>query len=313
MAEDLYKTLGVDKSAEADAIKKSYRNLARDLHPDRNPNNKQAEARFKRVNHAYEVLSDKQKRALYDEFGEDGLRESFDADRERQARAWRSQGGGGGARGPRLEDLFGGGGFGGGGGGDPFADMFGQRSGGRRRGPSPGADLESEVSVDFADAVRGTSLELRVNGQGITVKIPKGASTGMKLRVAGRGNPSQNGGPAGDLILTVKVLDHASFKRDGDDLHVEVPLTLSEAFFGTKVNVPTASGSVTMKVPEHTQGGTVLRARGKGVERVGAPAGDLYVKFVLRLPNQSGDDGIAKIFEALKPFETEDPRKDLKL
>lgn len=303
MAEDLYKTLGVERTVDADTLKKAYRKLARDLHPDKNPGNKAAETRFKKVNHAFEVLSDSQKRSIYDEFGEDGLREGFDVNRARQAKAW-SQGGGGfsgGGRGPSLEDLFGGGG------GVDFGDMFGRS--GFRRNPTPGDTLESDVTIDFRTAILGTSLEVRVGGQALTVKIPKGTQSGSKLRLAGKGAPSRTGGPPGDLILTVNVSDHPQYRREGNDLHVDVPLTLSEAYFGTKVRVPTPGGAVTVTVPAQTQGGSMLRVRGKGVEQ-GTTTGDLFVRFVLRLPDH--DLAAAKAhFEALKAFEREDPRKDL--
>src|SRR5262245_11765041 len=169
MADDFYAVLGVPKSADADAIKKAYRKLARDLHPDKNPGNKSAETRFKSVNRAYETLSNPDKRKLYDEFGEDALREGFDADKARAYRNWQSRGGGNGyasVGGQRvsLEDLFGGVGVGGGGfsGGDPFSDLFGR--GARTRGPMRGQDLEQELTIDFVSAVRGTSLELRREG-----------------------------------------------------------------------------------------------------------------------------------------------------
>jgi curved DNA-binding protein len=303
MAEDLYKTLGVERNADASTVKKAYRKLAGIFHPDKNPGNKQAEAKFKRVNHAFEVLSDATRRAAYDEFGEDGLRDGFDVNRARQAKAWSQGGGFGGGQGARLEDLFGGAAQG----GDVFGDMFGR--GGFRR-PSPGEDLESEVTIDFRTAVLGSSLELRVAGQALTVKVPKGANTGTKLRLAGKGAPSRTGGPPGDLILTLKVSEHAHYRREGDDLHVDVPLTLSEAYFGTKVRVPTPEGAVTVTVPALTQGGTTLRVRGKGVERAGATPGDLFVRFALRLPTKDLPEAAAH-FEALKVHENEDPRKDL--
>src|SRR5580693_6051240 len=166
MAEDLYALLGVPKNAEADAIKKAYRKLASKLHPDKNPGNSAAEARFKQVNHAHDVLSDPKKRALYDEFGEEGLREGFDASKARGYRDWSRQGRGSGVypggQGVDLEDLFGRGGntgnF-----GDMFGDLIGRSK--RQRGPARGADLESEVTIDFASAVRGATLELRPQGQ----------------------------------------------------------------------------------------------------------------------------------------------------
>ncbi len=317
MADDLYAVLGVPKSAEADAIKRAYRKLAKELHPDKNPGNKQAEAKFKNVNHAYEVLSNVERRKVYDEFGEDGLREGFDAERQRAYKQWSSQEGGGGrvrsqGGGVNLEDLFNNpganpnGGF-----GDVFGDLFG-RSGRARRGPSPGADVGSEITVDFASAVRGTTLELRteMSPEAVKVRIPAGASEGSRVRIAGQGAQSATGGPRGDLILTLHVTPHAHLRREGDDLHLDLPITLSEAYFGAKVRVPTLDGSVTIKVPERTQGGTALRVRGKGVQRKGQAAGDLYVHFVLRIPTGNGAD-LTSLFEKLAEHQKEDPRKDI--
>src|SRR5580692_1709367 len=217
MADDLYGVLGVAKTADADTIKKAYRKLAKDLHPDKNPGNKSAEERFKTVNHAFDVLSDAKKRALYDEFGEEGLREGFDAERVRTYNQWARQqraGGGGsaGGGGVRLEDLFGNATSGGGdegGIGDFLGDLFG-RQGRRPRGPTPGPDHQSSITIDFASAVRGTTLELRPEGAGapVTVRIPQGATDGSRVRIPGQGAPSQNGGPNGDLLLTIHVTAH---------------------------------------------------------------------------------------------------------
>jgi curved DNA-binding protein len=314
MAEDLYAVLGVQKSADAESIKKAYRKLAKDLHPDKNPGNKQAEAKFKAVNHAYEVLSNADRRKLYDEFGEEGLREGFNAEQARAYKSWASQGGRGRVRTQggtvNIEDLFGGqvsaeGGF-----GDVFGDLFGRQRG--RRGPMPGQDVESEITVDFVSAVRGTTLELRteMSPTPVTVRIPPGAAEGSRVRIAGQGGQSPNGGPRGDLILTIHVKAHPHFKREGDDLHLELPLALHEAYFGAKVRVPTFDGSVTLKVPERTQGGTVMRVRGKGVTRKGHSPGDLYVHFQVRIPTGNGAD-LTSIFEKLAEHQKEDPRKDI--
>jgi len=318
MAEDLYAVLGVPKSADAESIKKAYRKLAKDLHPDKNPGNKQAETKFKAVNHAYEVLSHDDKRKLYDEFGEEGLREGFDADRARAYKQWASQGGVGvGGPGGRvrtgtvnIEDLFGNNadasGF-----GDVFGDLFGR---GRRRGPMPGQDVESEITVDFVSAVRGTTLELRTEGStsAVTVRIPPGASDGSRVRIPGQGAPSPNGGPRGDLVLTIHVTPHKHFRREGDDLHVELPLALHEAYFGAKVRVPTIDGSVTLKVPERTQGGSALRVKGKGVHRKGHHPGDLYVHFQIRIPTGNGAD-LSSLFQKIAEYQKEDPRRDIEI
>jgi curved DNA-binding protein len=321
MAEDFYSVLGVAKTAEADAIKKAYRKLARDLHPDKNPGNTAAEARFKAVNRAYETLHDPKKRALYDEFGEDALREGFDAEKARAYRQWQSQagsGGGGfrgGAGGTRvnLEDLFGGaygqaGGFDG-----DLGDLFGRA---RRRGPMKGHDLEQEITVDFETAVRGTTLELRSpdSHETVTVRIPPGADEGSRVRIPGQGGQSPNGGPNGDLVLIIHVRPHALFKREGDDLHLEVPILVSEAVKGTKVKVPTFDGPVSVKVPPGTQSGTVLRVRGKGVSRKGRPQGDLYIRFMVHVPQARNDREAAeldRVIEELAKFEEPNIRRQL--
>jgi curved DNA-binding protein len=320
-ADDLYAVLGVPKTAEAGALKKAYRKLAGQLHPDKNPGNTTAEARFKQVNHAYDVLGDASKRKLYDEFGEDGLREGFDAERARAYQGWASRqpsGGGraayGGAQGSfDPEDLFGNGGGGAAGFGDLFGDLMGRSR--RQRGPTKGPDLESEITIDFASAVKGATFELRPQGSAgtpVTVRIPAGAADGSRVRIAGQGGPSPNGGPRGDLVLTVHVTPHPHFRREGDDLHLDLPITLAEAHHGSKVRVPTPEASVNLKVPEGTQSGQVVRLRGKGVARKGRPPGDLYVHFLIRIPATQTEE-VTKLVDELAKFQAEDPRVDISL
>jgi curved DNA-binding protein len=306
MARDFYGILGVSRGASADEIKKRYRKLAAKLHPDKNPGDKAAEAKFKEVNSAYEVLGDTKKRSLYDEFGEDALREGFDAERMRQYRAWSSQGGApGGARGGNANMPFdindflrrGGGSaaadgeFGEGGGvGDLFGDLFSGRK--RKRGPARGADLESEITIDFGVAVKGGTLTLHTSesSEPITVRIPAGAAEGSRLRLAGQGAKTQTGGPSGDLLLRIHVRPHPFFRREGMDLHLDLPITAGEAYDGAKVKVPTADGAVSLKVPPHTQSGQILRLKGKGVARKNAEPGDLYVHFQVHLPTAETDE-----------------------
>jgi curved DNA-binding protein len=321
MAEDLYAVLGVPKDAEADAIKKVYRKLAAQLHPDKNPGNATAEARFKEVNHAYDVLGDAKKRKLYDEFGEEGLREGFDPERVRAYRDWSSRqargrsGPGDGAFGGGqvdLEDLLGGAGGQGG-----FADLFGDLVGRSRRtrGPTKGPDFETEITIDFAAAVRGTTLDLRPQGQAggpVSVRIPAGAAEGSRLRIPGQGGPSSNGGPRGDLVLNLHVTPHPHFRREGDDLHLDLPVTIAEAYQGARVRVPTVEGAVTLKVPARTQSGQVVRLRGKGVAKKGRPAGDLFVHFMIQVPKEGGDE-VAELVEKLAALQPEDPREGIEL
>ncbi len=317
MAEDFYAVLGVPKDADAATIKKQYRKLARDLHPDKNPGDKAKETKFKSVNHAYETLHDDKKRKLYDEFGEEAVREGFDAEKARAYKQWQSRAGngGGGFRGGgggavNLEDLFSGSVPGGSaGGGDPFADLFGRQQ--RRRGPQKGRDFEQEITVDFVSAVRGTSLQLRnpSSTEPVTVRIPPGASDGSRVRIAGQGGESPNGGPSGDLLLVIHVEPHALFTRDGDDLQLEVPIWVSEALKGSKVKVPTFDGDVMVKVPPGTSSGTKLRLRGKGVVRKGKEPGDLYVRFMIHVPK----DAPESLADELAKLESDDLRSALKI
>jgi curved DNA-binding protein len=318
MADDLYTVLGVPKTADAASIKKAYRALARDLHPDKNPGNDAAEARFKKVNQAFQTLSNPEKRALYDEFGDDALREGFDPNRARQVRSWAAQGGGvRGGGGVNLEDLFGGGGngvhvdFGGGNTQDIF-DMFGGRGGRRRPRVQKGQDLESQLRVTFADAARGTTLTMAPHDVPITVRIPAGAETGSRLRITGQGMPSSSGGPPGDLHLVVEVEAHPHFFREGDDLHVNLPITVGEAYFGAKVRVPTLEGGVMLNVPAGTQSGGKLRLKGKGIARKGRTPGNLLVHFLVQIPAEHTPEVDALITQ-IAETQKGDPREGIAL
>ncbi len=307
MARDLYETLGVPRSANEEAIRKAFKKLAAKYHPDKAPG-KENEDRFKEANRAHEVLSDKDKRALYDEFGDDSLRQGFDPERARMMKNFSRQRGAGGGPGGSVsfQDLFGGGG--GGDLGDMFGDLFGGR--GRQRAPRKAPDMEAEVTIDFASSLKGTMVELTQSSGGtVSVRIPAGVSDGGRLRIAGQG-ATVPGAPSGDLLLTVRVRPHPFFKREGDDLHLELPITVPEAYAGAKVRVPTPDGEVTMKVPPRTQSGQVSRLRGKGVARKGKHPGDLYVKFLIRIPD--GDDQeLADAIEVLAKH-ARDPREGLK-
>ena len=291
MATDLYKELGVAKGASPDEIKKVYKKLAGQLHPDKNPGDQKVEARFKAVNRAYQVLKDPEKRRLYDDFGEESLREGFNP---AAARAYRDAAQAAGARrarggGINFEDLAGGresAGF-----GDLFGDLFGGSRGARRGGAVKGSDVASEVAIDFVSAIRGAELRLRLQdgGEEVTVRVPPGAGEGDKVRVAGHGAPSPMGGPPGDLLITVRVNPHPFFERDGLDLYLNLPITVGEAHRGAKVRVPTPDGPVTLTVPKHAQSGQEARLKGKGVKRAGKQ-GDLYARFLIKLPALDGEE-----------------------
>ncbi len=284
---DFYKVLGVEKKASSAEIKKAFRRQARQYHPDVRPDDKAAEKKFKEINEAYEVLSDDKKRQEYDTFGSDF-----------QQRA----GGAGGFPGGRgggfdFSDLFGGGGgrtfsssgnpFAGQSGGFDLGDLFGGGGGcqGRPQGPSRGGNAEHQVEINFAEAVQGTELKLRIDNQQVSVKVPAGAVDGARLRLKGKGHPGSNNGPAGDLILTIKVHPDKVFTMQGRDLLCNVDVPLATALLGGKVEVPTFSGKAVLKVKEGVQNGQKMRLRGKGVAAgKGSVAGDQIVELKVMMP-----------------------------
>lgn len=316
---DLYGDLGVERGASADEVKKAYRRLARELHPDRNPGNKRAEERFKRVGHAYEVLSSPEKRALYDEFGEMGLRDGFNPEWARRARSGGFANGGFAPNGPgpggfSFEDVFRGGAPGG------FEAIFGEAIGGRRTGRRErgGIDVESEITLGLGDALRGAERELTIRSstepeRTIRVRIPPGAEDGRRLRLRGQGGARRPDGPRGDLLLTVRIEPHPHYWREGNDLHVTVPVKVQEVFDGAKLTVPTADGDVIVRVPPRARGGQKLRVRGRGIRPAEGEPGDLFVHLSVRLPSAD----TAKVAEAIRVLEQaygdEDVRADLLL
>lgn len=286
---DPYALLGVARDADADTIKKAYRKLAQKYHPDRNPGDAEAEEQFKRISNAHAVLSDPERRKNFDEFGEIALDPNFDAERARAAsRAFggdpRSAGG--------FQDL---GGF-----GSLFEDLFsgGAGAGGRRRASfaQAGQDLETSLTLDFADAVLGSEQRIELqrpdaSGAGerqtLTVRIPPGVEEGARIRLAGKGGPGFGGGPPGDLYAKIHVRPHRFLTRDGNDLAMEIPVSIAEAVRGAAVEIPTLDGRVTLRVPPGTDGGSRLRLRGKGVPAHGGrAAGHLYVTIRIRVPKK---------------------------
>jgi curved DNA-binding protein len=291
---EYYEILGVSKTATADEIKKAYRKLALKFHPDKNPDNAEAEAKFKKISEAYAVLSDAKKREEYDTYGSAGFQQRYSQEDI--------------FRGFDLNDIlnqfgFGGGSFrsGGfrthtGGGGNPFGDIFGQASGGCGGGcrpqPVKGQDHTYELSVSLEDVLNGAekNISLRRNGgnQNISVKVPKGIESGKRLRLTGKGAPSSSGGPPGDLYLKVTVQPHPVFTRDGDNLMMENKIPFSEACLGTTVDVTTLEGKkFKVKVPAGVQQEAKLRIKGYGLPAgpIGK-RGDIYVKILVQIPKK---------------------------
>jgi curved DNA-binding protein len=313
---DLYAILGVSRSATDKEIRKAYRELARKHHPDRNPNNKEAEERFKDASFASEVLLNHDKRGIYDEFGEIGLREGFnpEAFRRYQERASGSRDGGVSGFGS-LEDLLGQMGNRGGGGpwGGSLQDLFGGEVadtifGGPGGGRSRKRDLVSEVTIEFSEAVRGAEREMSIAEPGqaprtIKVRIPAGVRDGGRVRLRRQG---QDGG---DLVLHVRVKEHPHFKREGNDLLLDLPITVGEAYRGAKVAVPTPDGVVSVRIPKGVRGGAKLRLRGKGV-RQGSAVGDLIVHVEIVLPKS---ELIADAVDAIEKGYDTPVREDISL
>lgn len=292
---DYYKILGVDRNASADEIKRAYRKLARELHPDVNPDDKAAEARFKNINEAYEVLADPEKRSKYDRLGS-SWQQWQRAGRDPSGFDWSQWSSPGGAQrgGVRVEFTDLSGLFGGGAGG--FSDFFqsifggGMPGAGRtqpRRRAVRGQDIEQAIQVTLEEAYRGTTRTLERNGRRIQASIPAGAYTGAKIRLAGQGAPGSGGAP-GDLYLKVTVKPHARLKRKGDNLHTDVPVDIWTAALGGEAVVEALDGSVQLKIPAGTQGGQVFRLRGKGMPKLKEKGkyGDLYAKVAIRIPKR---------------------------
>ena len=337
---DFYAILGVPADADAAAVKKAYRKLARKLHPDQKPGDKAAEKRFKEIGEAYAVLSSPDERKQYD------------AIRSMSRGGARFTSGGPGGAGSGFEDvfsnLFGGGGAGGRGGNvrfntgrgggqpnieDLLGGMFGQQGdGGTSRvrgnaggpgqegygrfgapaGPRRGADIEAKTTLSFRDAIEGSTVTLSIaNGSRITARIPVGVKDGQKIRLRGKGSPGDQGAPAGDLMLIVQVKPHAVFGRDGDNLTVDLPVTFAEAALGATVSVPTLSGDpVKVRIAPGTPNGRVLRVRGRGIAAK-HEAGDLLARVSVAVPQKLSGKAREAV-EVLRAEEADaDPRADV--
>ena len=280
---DFYKVLGVDKKATPEEIKKKYRSLARDLHPDKNQGDSALEEKFKAVSEAYDILSDAKKRAEYDE-----ARSLFERG------GFRAPTGGGNYQGGDFSDIFGGGNP-----QDIFANLFG--GAGMRRGPRKGQDLQTESTITFKESIFGTTLDLKLSSDGkaqnITARVPAGVNDGAKIRVKGKGAPGEAG--PGDLFILLTVKAHPIFSRKGENLLLTLPVTFAEATLGADIKVPTLSGEdVTVRLAPGTPTGRVLRVKGRGITK-GHTVGDLLVTIDVQVPRRVEGEAL----EALKKFE----------
>ncbi len=298
---DYYQILGVARSASKEEIGKAYRTLAKKYHPDLHPDDKNAKAKFQELQQAFEVLNDEQKRRQYDQFGPDF--EKFQGGGFQGGSGGFPGGGfsGGGNWNFDMSDLFGGG-TGGRGGFDPgeffssFRGREGRGAGRRQRTPSKGRDLHHTISISFEESVLGTEADVTIrNASGgsktVGAKIQAGIEDGQKLRLRGLGETSLDGGPAGDLVLTVHVREHSCFTRKGNDLFLTLPVTISEAVLGAKVTIPTPKGEGALNIPVGASSGKKLRIKGAGVQAKGG-AGDLYVEIQVNVPkNVTAEEG----------------------
>lgn len=299
---DPYAILGVSRTASADEIRRAYRKLAKELHPDARPGDSAAEERFKQVGQAFKLLSDTQQRARFD-------RGEIDADgNDRAAYHFRSRPGGpAGARGPsgRFEDIS-----------DIFSDLF--AGGGQPRKPGPGSepgmrgqDLKAGVRINFEEAIVGVKRKVNLpDDRSLEITIPAGVEPGQVLRLRQQGGPGRNGGPRGDVLVEVSVRPHPYFRRDGKDVRVDLPISLKEALFGGSVRVPTVEGLVDLRVPAGANSGALLRLRGKGAPSKTGARGDQIIRLIIDVP--LNDPALERFIEDWVPPKGYDPRRRFK-
>lgn len=273
---DYYKVLGVDKNADAPAIKNAYRKLARKFHPDLNPNDKDAKQKFQQINEANEVLSDPEKRKKYDQYGKDWKHAEEFENANRQQRTAYSQG-------QPFAESQSDGDF-----SDFFASMFGGAPGGgrSRQVKFRGEDFNAELQLDLIDAYTSQKQTLTVNGKQIRITIPAGIENGQTIKIKGHGGPGINGGPAGDLYITFSIANHPKFKRVGNDLFTSVELDMFTAILGGELTLETLSGKVKLTVKPETQNGSKVKLKGKGfpVYKHEGQFGDLLVTYTIKIP-----------------------------
>jgi molecular chaperone DnaJ len=291
---DFYKILGIGKSATGDEIKKKYRSLARELHPDKTKGDTAMEEKFKAVSEAYDILSDGKKRAEYDQ-----ARDMFERG------GMRAPQGGQNFQGGDFSDIFGGGNP-----QDIFANLFG---GGGRRGPRKGQDLQTEATITFKEAAFGTTLELRLSADGgpsqnISARVPAGVNDGAKIRVKGKGSKGEAG--SGDLFILLHVKPHAVFSRKGENIAITVPVTFTEATLGGDIKVPTLAGDeVTLRIAPGTSNGRVLRVKGRGITK-GTTVGDLLVTIEVQVPQRVEGEALEALKKYAEATADQEVRKD---
>ena len=298
MANDPYKVLGVAKTADKNEIRKAYRKLAKKYHPDVNPGNAKAEAKFKEASAAFALLNNKEERARYDR----GEIDASGNPTAPQGFAGQTHGYPGGFAPGGFEDIS-----------DILSDLFGshQRGGRSQSFAFRGEDIHYTLNVTFLEAVNGASKQVKMaDGKQLKITIPAGTKQGDLLRLRRQGRPGQGGGPPGDAIVEIKVSPHPFFKRDGNNIRLDLPITLGEAVSGGKVPVPTPTGIVSLTISPNTSSGKVLRLKGKGVPSRKGKAGDLLVRLMITLPDKP-DKTLKKCIQDWQEKESYNPRKAL--
>jgi DnaJ-class molecular chaperone len=294
MSQSPYETLGVKADASLNDIKGAYRKLAKKFHPDLNPGNKEAEAKFKDINKAYEKIGTAEEKAKFDR-GE--TEDAYGNAQSERPYYQRTQNAGPGFQGGRYSQGFGGGGVD----EDLFESLLGGRGGRRTRGPQPGEDQLYQMEVSFKDSILGGEREISLpNGKRLRVKIPAGIESGKKLRFSAQGGPGEPGAPAGDLYIEIRVKESSAFKRNGNNVEIEIPISISEALLGGEIKVPTLDGAVLLKIPPHVSSGQKMRVGGKGVAapKAGEKSGDQMVILKIVSSGATSENAMDEEFKA---------------